>query len=169
MKLNRSFYLRPTLRVAKDLIGKLLVHKVDNTIYEAKIVETEAYAGFDDLACHGSRGKTARNEVMFRQGGYAYVYLIYGIHHCLNLVTELENYPSAVLIRALDYPGCDGPGKLCKTFKITKQRHNGISLLGNVLWIEDRGHKPKIVSAKRIGINYAGHCAQWLWRFFNNN
>lgn len=165
MKLDRSFYLQPTLKVAKDLIGKILVHKTKGKTYKAEIVETEAYCGFEDLACHGSRGKTKRNKVMFRHGGYAYVYLIYGIYHCLNLVTEQEGKPSAVLIRALDYPGANGPGKLCREFKITKEKHNGLDLTGKILWVEDRNIKPKIRSTKRIGIDYAKHCADWSWRF----
>ncbi len=166
MKIKRSFYQRPTLRVAKDLVGKFLVHNYRGKIYRAKIIETEAYDGFNDLACHGSRGKTERNKVMFQRGGYAYVYIIYGIHHCLNLTTGKEGYPSAVLIRALDYPDAGGPGKLCREFKITKQKHNGINLIGNVLWLEDGGLRPKVCSGKRIGINYAGKCALWPWRFY---
>lgn len=166
MKLKRDFYLRPTLNVARDLLGKFLVHKIDGKICAAQIVETEAYAGFDDLACHGSRGVTKRNEVMFHRGGYAYVYLIYGIHHCLNLVTEKENYPSAVLIRGLDYLNANGPGRLCREFKIKKETHNGLDLTGDILWVEDRGKKPKnIRKTKRIGVNYAKHCADWPWRF----
>lgn len=166
MKLKRNFYLKPTLQVAKDLIGKFLVHNINGEIYKAKIIETEAYAGFNDLACHGAIGKTERNKVMFWTGGYAYVYIIYGIHHCLNLVTENEGYPSAVLIRALDYEGADGPGKLCRVFKIKKDTHNGINLMNNILWVEDNDLKPKISSSKRIGINYAKECAKWPWRFF---
>jgi len=165
MKLKRSFYLRPTLQVAQDLIGKFLVHKTNRQIYEAPIVETEAYAGFDDLACHGSRGMTERNKVMFKKGGFAYVYLIYGLHYCLNLVTEKEGYPSAVLIRALDYPQADGPGKLCRVFKITKETHNGLDLTGDRLWVEDRGLKLDFAAGKRIGVDYAGEAALWPWRF----
>lgn len=130
------------------------------------ITETEAYAGFNDLASHGSKGMTKRNKAMFQEGGRAYVYLIYGIYHCLNLVTEKKDYPSAVLIRGLDYPNADGPGKLCREFKIRKETHNGISLLGNVLWVEDRGLRPKIKTGRRVGVDYAGKCALWPWRFF---
>ena len=184
MKLKRNFYQRPTVEVAKDLLGKFLVHKYRPStmlraggIYEAMITETEAYAGFDDLACHGSRGLTERNKIMFGPGGFAYVYLIYGIYHCLNLTTEKEGIPSAVLIRGLDYPNADGsvsarpsldgPGKLCRAFKITKQTHNGLDLSGDKLWVEDRGVKPsKIISGPRIGIAYAKHCASWPWRFW---
>ena len=177
MKLKREFYLRPTVQVAKDLLGKFLVHKYRgpsrvggraeaDKIYQAMITETEAYAGFDDLACHGSRGKTQRNQVMFLQGGFAYVYLIYGIYHCLNLVTEKSDFPSAVLIRGLDFPKADGPGKLCREFQIIKQTHNGVDITKNILWVEDRGFKPKNIQVtKRIGIDYAKHCANWPWRF----
>ena len=167
MKIKRDFYLRPVLKVARDLIGKDLVHRYRNKIYRGSIIEAEAYDGFDDLACHASRGMTERNKVMFILGGHAYVYLIYGIHHCLNLVTGPEGYPAAVLIRALDYPGADGPGKLCREFRITKQRHNGLDLIKSVLWIEDRGVRPKVASGKRIGVDYAGQSADLPWRFFS--
>lgn len=162
--------MRETVKVAQDLLGKFLVHKTAGKIYTAQIIETEAYAGFDDLACHGSRGKTKRNEVMFRQGGFAYVYLIYGLYHCLNLVTEKANYPSAVLIRGLDYPQANGPGKLCREFGIFKETHNGLDLTERVLWVEDRGLRPKnIEKTKRIGVDYAGHCALWPRRFVVKN
>ena len=166
MKLKRSFYLRPTLEVARDLLGKYLVHQTTDKIYEGKIIETEAYVGPEDLACHAARGKTKRNEMMFGKGGFAYVYFIYGMYYCLNLTTEKEGFPAAVLIRALDYPKAHGPGRLCREFKITREAHNGLDLTGNVLWVEDRGEKPEIQSGKRIGVAYAGPCADWPWRFF---
>ncbi len=166
MKINRKFYSRPTLEVAKDLIGKFLIHKAGDKLHEGQIIETEAYAGFNDLACHGSRGITERNRVMFGPSGYAYVYIIYGIHHCLNLVTEKENYPSAVLVRALNYPNANGPGKLCREFQIRKATHNGMDLINGNLWVEDRDINLKIAKGTRIGINYAGECATWSWRFF---
>ena len=167
MKLKRKFYQRPTLKVAQDLLGKFLVHRYRGKLYQAMITETEAYAGFDDLACHGSRGMTERNKIMFKNGGFAYVYLIYGIYHCLNLTTEGEGKPSAVLIRGLDYPKADGPGKLCREFKITKENCNGLDLLSDKLWVEDRGVKiSKIHSGPRVGVDYAKHCAKWLWRFW---
>jgi len=167
MKLKRDFYQKPTLSAARDLLGKFLVHNYRGKIYRGMIIETEAYSGFEDLACHGSRGMTERNKIMFRQGGFAYVYLIYGIYHCLNIVTEKEGKPSAVLIRGLDYPNADGPGKLCRAFKITKQNHNGLDLTGDKLWVEDRGFKNfKIQKGPRIGIDYAKHCANWHWRFW---
>ncbi len=179
MKLKHEFYRQPTLQVAQSLIGKFLVHKTSSSdaavgaptdyrrskVYTAEIIETEAYCGFDDLASHASRGKTPRNAVMFGKGGFSYVYLIYGIYHCLNLVTEKEGFPAAVLIRALDFPSADGPGKLCREFKITKA-HNGLDVTGDKLYVEDRGLKRKVISGKRIGVDYAGKCADWPWRFW---
>ena len=151
--------------VAQELLGKFLVRKYRGKIYEAMITETEAYRGFDDKACHASHGKTERNKVMFSKGGTAYVYLIYGMYHCLNIVTEKEGFPAAVLIRGLDYKNSDGPGKLCRAFKITKENSNGLDLCGNTLWLEDRGVKVEYKKLKRIGIDYAKECANWLWRF----
>ncbi len=165
MKLERSFYLRPTLQVARDLVGKFLVHNIGDKIYAAQITETEAYCGPDDLACHGRFGRTKANEVLFWPGGHAYVYLIYGMYYMLNITTENEGYPSAVLLRALDYPRADGPGKLCRAFHITKEKHNGMEVTGDALWIEDRGLHPKAIRGKRIGVDYAGPWAKRPWRF----
>lgn len=165
MKLQRAFYEKPTLKVARDLIGKFLVHQSANGLFQAEIVETEAYAGFEDLASHASQGKTKRNIIMFGPAGVSYVYLIYGIYHCLNIVTEKEGYPAAVLIRGLDYLNADGPGKICREFEIKKDTHNGLDLTGEILWVEDRGLKREIVTGKRIGVDYAGECAAWPWRF----
>lgn len=164
MKLKRSYYLQPTLKVAQDLVGKFLIHKTREKIYSAEIVETEAYLGFKDKASHARRGKTKRNQMMFLKGGFAYVYLIYGIYYCFNIVTEKENYPAAVLIRGLDYETASGPGKLCRAFKIGKD-HNGLDLTKEVLWVEDRGIKCRIVALPRVGVAYAGKCATWPWRF----
>lgn len=163
--MQKSFYLRPTVKVAKDLIGKFLVRKYRGKIYRGMITEVEAYRGFEDKACHASRGKTERNQVMFLKGGHAYVYLIYGIYYCLNIVTEKEGFPAAVLIRGLNYPNANGPGKLCREFKITKENANGLDITKDIMWVEDRGIKPKIQASKRIGVDYAGECAEWLWRF----
>lgn len=165
MKLQRSFYQQPTLAVAKNLIGKFLVHKIGRKIYTAEIIEAEAYDGFNDKASHASRGKTPRNAIMFGKAGFAYVYLIYGIYHCLNITTEKEGYPAAVLIRGLDCDRCDGPGKLCREFQITKKTHNGLDMTKNVLWVEDRGLRRKIITSPRVGVDYAGKCKDWPWRF----
>ncbi|MFA6493074.1 MAG: DNA-3-methyladenine glycosylase [Patescibacteria group bacterium] len=165
MKLKRSFYRKPTLEVAENLIGKFLVHKTVDGIYEAEIIETEAYAGFDDKASHASRGMTDRNKIMFGKAGFVYVYLIYGMYHCFNITTEKEDYPAAVLIRRLDYVKCDGPGKLCREFKIKKETHNGLDVTGDILWIEDKGLKREIITLPRVGVDYAGVCKDWPWRF----
>lgn len=164
MKLDRDFYNRNTLKVAQDLLGKFLVRKYQNKLYRAEIIETEAYQGFKDKASHASRGVTARNKIMFGPPGFSYVYLIYGMYHCLNIVTEKEGFPAAVLIRGLDFPNCDGPGKLCREFKITK-KDNGLDLTGDFLWIEDRGVKVKYEKLPRIGVDYAGSSKNWPWRF----
>ena len=164
MKLKRMFFAQPTVQVAKSLIGKFLVHKTHNKIYAAEIIEVEVYAGFSDKASHASCGKTKRNEIMFGLPGFSYVYLIYGMYYCLNIVTEKEGYPAAVLLRGLDYPNADGPGKLCREFEITKI-HNGLDMTKDVLWVEDRGIKREVVAGKRIGVDYAGVCKDWLWRF----
>jgi DNA-3-methyladenine glycosylase len=169
MKLNRNFYLKPTLEVAESLISKFLVHRTKNNLYQAEITETEGYIGKDDQACHGSRGRSKSNKNMFKAGGISYVYLIYGIYHMLNIVTEKAGKPSAVLIRGLDCQSCDGPGKLTKKFKISKEKHNGIDLTADILWLEDRGKKPKVKRGKRIGVDYAGKWAEKPWRFYNPN
>ena len=168
-KLTKDFYRKNTLKVARQLLGKFLVTKNSKGIRKGMITEVEAYSGLDDLACHGSNGKTQRNSNMFKGGGTAYVYLIYGIHHCFNVVTGSKNKPSAVLIRALDSKETDGPGKLTKEFAITKDKFNGADLTGDKLWLEDEGKKPKVESGKRINIDYAKHCANWPWRFYIKN
>lgn len=178
MKLPRVFYNQQTLKVAKQLLGKFLIRKYRGKNYIGKIVETEGYCGFKDKASHASRGITERNKIIFGQPGYVYIYMIYGMYHCLNIVTEKEKYPAATLIRAVEpvygkdakfyVSKTDGPGKLCREFKIKKSL-NGEDLLGNKIWIEDRGVKipnKDIVEAKRIGIDYAGNCKNYLWRFY---
>lgn len=185
-KLKRNFYNQPTLKVAQDLLGKFLVRKIGKNILSGKIVETEAYIGPNDLASHASRGKTTRTAPMFGPPGHAYVYLVYGLNYCFNIVTEKENYPAAVLIRAIEpAEGIDlirhrrhapkdersltnGPGKLCQALKIDKSLNN-FDLTKNTLWLEDRGLKIKpseIVTAKRIGVDYAGKYKNKLWRFY---
>lgn len=163
MILKRNFYLKPTLQVAKNLLGKYLVYKDKS----AKIIEVEAYIGQKDLACHASKGKTKRNEAMFLEGGHTYIYLIYGIYHCLNIVTGKREHPEAILIRALEYEGCDGPGKLCRKFGL-KRAQNGLDLTKGPIYIEDRGvkiAKNRIIGTSRIGVAYAGKWAKKPWRF----
>jgi DNA-3-methyladenine glycosylase len=178
--LGRDFYLRPTLTVARDLIGKYLVFETGSGLLSARLVEVEAYIGESDPACHAAVGKTQRNEVMYGQGGFSYIYFIYGMYHCLNVVTEREGFPAAVLVRgAMPVDGIDvmksryanpdankltnGPGKICKAFDLTKA-HNGLDLVGENLYFEDRGYKPsKIERTSRIGIKKG---TEKKWRFF---
>ena len=168
-RLDRKFFNRNTVLVAQELLGKFLVRKVGNKIVKAKITETEAYCGTKDLACHASKGLTERTKVMFGPAGYPYIYMIYGMYHCLNIVTEKEGNPSAVLIRSLDCENCDGPGKLCRELKIDRKL-NAVDLVkSNSLWIEEnktKTSKSQIKKGKRIGVDYAGKWKDKLWRFY---
>jgi len=150
-----------------------------------RIVESEAYIGPADKACHASRGRTPRTEIMFGRAGHAYVYLIYGFHYMLNIVTEREDFPSAVLIRAVEpLKGiklmqarrgleklthlASGPGKLCTAFAIDRTL-NGNDMCGWTMYVEDRGDpSPKIKTTPRIGIDYAGKWKHKPWRFLIN-
>ncbi|MGE5216848.1 MAG: DNA-3-methyladenine glycosylase [Chloroflexota bacterium] len=183
MKLPQSFYEQNTVDVAKQLLGKYLVrnHPEGNTI--GRIVETEAYIGPQDLACHASKGRTVRTEVMFGPAGHAYVYFIYGFYNMLNLVTEAKDYPAAVLIRAVEpVDGIElmkerrksdllrnlasGPGKLCQAFAVDRSL-NGADLCDGVLYVEDRGEPtPKFRATPRIGVEYAGKWKDKPYRFF---
>lgn len=165
-KPSREFFARPTVEVAPDLLGMILCRRLsDGSIAKAEIVEVEAYTA-DDPACHAWRGKTKRCEVMFGPPGYSYVYFIYGMYNCLNVVTEPDGIAGAILIRAIDTAGGNGPGKLCKTWEINRE-HNGIDLLdrSGVLYLEP-GRKldaADIGISIRVGISVA---QENLWRFF---
>lgn len=182
IKLTRDFYTRSTLQVANDLIGKYLVYKKGKNILSVRLVEVEAYIGEDDPACHAAVGKTRRNEIMYGIGGFSYIYFIYGMYYCLNVVTERENFPAAVLIRGAEpvdgleimkrqYGGTansrmtNGPGKLCKALGLTR-KENGLDLTGSILYLEDRGYKPnRIDKSERIGIQRG---RDKKWRFFES-
>jgi DNA-3-methyladenine glycosylase len=163
--LPRAFYARPTLRVARALLGCWLYHRVADALRGGRIVEVEAYT--DDAASHSrGRRRTPRNAVMFGPAGHAYVYFTYGMHFCFNVVTETENRPGAVLVRGLDaIEGANGPGRVCRALAIDR-RQNGIDLTGSeTLWIE-RGRRrrgERVVQATRIGIRLAGDLP---WRFY---
>lgn len=166
--------------MAKDLLGKYLVVQNGRKISSGKIVETEAYIGSDDPACHASKGMTPRNEVMFGPPGHAYIYFTYGMYHCLNLVTEKDGFPAAVLIRAIEpVQGTElmmkrrgtknlknltsGPGKLCQALGLDRSL-NGADLCSGKIWVEDRKEKgQKIKSASRIGITEGKNKK---WRFY---
>jgi DNA-3-methyladenine glycosylase len=182
VKIPRSFYEQNTLDVARQLLGKHLVRRHADGMTVGRIVETEAYVGPEDKACHASRGRTPRTEIMFGPAGYAYVYFVYGFHHMLNIVTETEDFPAAVLIRAVEpIKGIDlmrerrgieesrqlasGPGKLCEAFAIDRTL-NGSDLCGSALYIRDDGDStPHIVTRTRIGVDYAGKWKHKPWRF----
>ena len=173
--LQRPFYARSTLAVARELIGMHLVHEDGGTRRVGRIVETEAYQGPEDLAAHSARGRTARNEVMFGAPGHTYVYFIYGFWYCMNVVTREAGVPHAVLLRALEpVEGLAdktwGPGLLCRAMNIDRTL-NGTDLLGTRLWLE-RPATPKrarIARAPRIGVDYSGDWAQRPWRFFDRD
>lgn len=184
MKLQRSFYERDTLMVAREILGKQLVHHTEEGKTIGRIVEVEAYIGPDDAAAHSYKGlRSSRTEVMFGPGGHAYVYLIYGMHNCFNIVTNIEGKPEAVLIRALEpIDGielmkkrrntgklknlCSGPGKLCRAMGITRE-NNAEDLLGDKLYLleGDSLSDKDIEATPRINIDYSGEAKDYPWRF----
>jgi DNA-3-methyladenine glycosylase len=171
-KLPRQFYDRDTIEVAHALLGKLLVHVSAGIERIGRIVEVEAYLGPHDLAAHSSRGLTPRTRVMFGPPGHAYVYLIYGMYHCMNIVTQAEGTASAVLLRALEpvrniEGRTQGPGLLCRAMHIDK-RLNGHDLLSDDLYVSDDGAFRRVSIAKRprVGVDYAGVWARRLLRFY---
>ena len=164
--LDSTFYARPALTVARQLLGKVLVRRRRGRQTAAVITETEAYVGPHDLACHGSKGRTGRTDVMFGPAGVWYVYFIYGIHWMLNVVTDEPEHPAAVLIRGAGQ--WDGPAKLTKALAIDKRCNRTEAAPASGLWIEDRGVKvPRrhIERTPRIGIDYAGDWADKPYRF----
>ncbi len=186
--LGKKFFKRPTLVVAKDLLGKYLVRRIGGKTMRFMITEVEAYDGFKDRASHASRGKTKRNASMFESGGIWYVYFTYGMHYMLNIVTGPKNYPAAILIRSVD--GTNGPARTTKQLKIDKKFNNKIASQKTGLWLEDNpmlkivrrklriqadppkchsgllAEKLKIRRLPRIGVNYAGPIwSKKKWRF----
>jgi len=169
-KLPRSFYNRPTLDVARDLLGKTIICDLPQGRLGARIVEVEAYIGEDDPACHAAPGPTARNQVMYGRPGFSYVYFIYGMYHCFNIVTERRGFPAAVLLRAAEpVEGLEvmrqnsprsrtatilsGPGKFCRAFGLTVE-HSEVDLTGDVIYLCDApAPESDIVITRRVGIN----------------
>ena len=171
-KLPRHFYDRDTITVAKELLGKLLIHQTGDIKRIGKIVEVEAYLGPHDLASHSSKGLTPRTQIMFGPPGHAYVYLIYGMYYCMNVVTEKEGHASAVLLRALEPiknidAKTQGPGLLCKAMHIDKRLH-GHDLLSNDFYIAEEAKEKSydIVKRPRIGVHYAKEWADKPLRFY---
>lgn len=170
-KLGRDFYRRDTQDVARDLLGRTLCRRVARgTVIRGAVVEVEAYDGPHDRACHAHRGRTRRNAPMFETGGVAYVFLVYGMHHCFNVVTGEEGYPAAILVRAAEMEDGDlnasGPGRLTRAFHIDRTL-DGASLLGRDLWIEEGtpAARGAILRTPRIGVAYAGPWAEKRYRF----
>jgi DNA-3-methyladenine glycosylase len=183
-KLPRTFYTRPTRRVARELIGKLLIRRTDSGILSARIVEVEAYLGGVDPASHAFRGRTGRNDVMFWGGGFLYVYFTYGMHFCCNVVTEGAGRGCAVLVRgaeplsgiaimarnrarkAADLEAlCSGPAKICQAFGIGR-RENGTDLTGGTIWIAEDAESSRawdIARSPRVGIRTG---REHLWRYY---
>lgn len=164
--LTSEFFARPALVVARELIGKYLVRSLDEERLEAMITETEAYIGPHDRACHAHRGRTPRNAVMFGPAGFWYVYFIYGMHWMLNVVTDEEEYPSAVLFRAAG--DWSGPGRLTRAMQIDRHLNGQSASRVSGLWIEDRGiaiPRRKIARTPRIGVDYAIEWAAKPYRF----
>ena len=166
MKLNAVFFENDVLWVAENLLGKKLVRRFDDgRVEKYTITETEAYCGEEDLACHASKGRTPRTEVMYHAGGKIYVYFIYGMYWLLNFVTGTENHPQAVLIRGLE--DINGPGRVGKILQLDKSFYGENACVSNRLWIEDAPKVAEFQTAPRIGVNYAGEIwANKLWRFF---
>jgi len=187
-RLKKEFFLNPTLQVAENLLGKYLVLETKAGIIIGEINEVESYIGKDDLACHAAIGRTKRNEVMFWEGGHAYVYFTYGMYHCLNFVTEAKDFPAAVLIRSIiPVEGenlllknrlksskamnisiknlSNGPGKVCQSLNLDRS-YNGINLItSNQFYILDSGKTPKFKRTTRIGISKGKNLK---WRFYYN-
>ncbi|HLQ62571.1 MAG TPA: DNA-3-methyladenine glycosylase [Candidatus Acidoferrales bacterium] len=167
--LGPEFFERDTLVVARDLLGKLLVRGLDGRRRWGRLVEVEAYLGPEDLAAHSARGLTPRNQVMFGPPGHAYVYFVYGMHHCLNFVTRPAGVPQAVLVRALE-PGpevgrCSGPGLVCRSLQIDRSL-NGAPLRPPALYLVDDGHRPeRIYTTRRVGVGDTGRWAAQPYRF----
>ena len=171
--LPRAFYERPATEVAPELLGKLLVHRTEAGLQIGRIVEVEAYLGLEDLAAHSSKGITQRTQVMFGEAGHAYVYLIYGMHHCMNVVTGPRGSGSAVLLRALEPvqglgTNTNGPGRLAKAMGIDK-RYYGADLCqpDSTLYLADDGHEAgTILRSARIGVHYAQEWAEEPLRYY---
>lgn len=194
MRLNRDFYEKNTILVARDLLGKILVHKDGTRIYKAKIVETEAYINAKDEGAHFNRGLTDRTRIIDEAGGHIYIYNIYGMYQLFNIVTEMKGVHGAVLIRAVEpIDGIEfmyenrykkaynnpskkdllnltsGPAKLVMAMNLSKEKHYGADLVNDPsLWLEEGSHvaKEDIIRSKRINIDYAEKGKDYLLRFF---
>ena len=163
-RLTLSDYQLHADEMAVFLLGKWLCVEKDGVLRRFRITETECYMGEKDTACHAARGKTPRNEVMYRRGGYAYVYLCYGMHNLLNIVTGPADFPEAVLIRGVT--GISGPGRVTKALGVTRDENGADLSVSSVIYLEDDGEKPSYGAFRRVGIDYAApEDRDRLWRF----
>jgi len=164
MRLKRDFFRQDVLKVAPDLLGKILVRKFeDGRELRLGITEVEAYRGVEDQACHARFGKTERNKIMWGKAGLVYVYLIYGMYWMLNLVTGEEDEPQAVLIRGLE--GVSGPGRVGKLLELDKSFYGEDVVISERLWIEEGRLEGEIVRSERVGVEYAGVWTRKRWRW----
>ena len=164
-RIGAEVFGRDVLEVAPDLVGKILVRRLpDGTELRERIAETEAYRGEEDKGCHAAKGRTKRTELLYGESGVIYVYLCYGMHWLMNVITGEKDQPQGVLLRAGEH--YDGPAKLTRNMKIDGS-FNGVHLLGNEeIWFEDDGKRPEIKTAPRVGIDYAGEYWKEIeWRF----
>ena len=186
IRMNHSFFRQDTVELARKLLGCLLVHRTTDGVAGGMIVETEAYVGAVDKACHAYRNRSERTEIMYHDGGYAYVYFIYGMHHCFNVVTGPQGEGNAVLIRALEpvlgldlmqrrrntktlQNLCSGPGKVCQAMGITKNEYGtDLCSAGSPLRILRYRNIPAdhVASSPRVNVAYAEEAAAWPWRFY---
>ncbi|MDR2122104.1 MAG: DNA-3-methyladenine glycosylase [Flavobacteriaceae bacterium] len=164
-RINTKFFQQDALTVAQELLGKILIRVFDKgELTQHIITETEAYLGEEDLACHASKGRTTRTEILYHEGGKVYVYLIYGMYWMLNFVTGTENHPQAVLIRSVEK--CEGPGRVGKLLQLNKDFYGEDLALSKRIWVENSGITPDFKTTSRIGVDYAGEV--WKnkpWRF----
>ena len=166
-RLKANDYAVDAVTAAKALVGTWLCRRLDDgTVMRRRITETEAYCGEEDTACHAHKGRTARTDVMYASGGYAYIYLCYGMHEMLNVVTGPEGRPEAVLIRGIE--GAEGPGRLTKLLHIDRSLNRENLVTSTRLWLESDGSRVKFTAAPRIGIGYASKRDQSRkWRFMS--
>lgn len=168
-KVRSEFFQQNALVVAEGLLGKIIVRNFGSEgIRRFIITETEAYLGEEDLACHASKGRTTRTEILYHEGGKIYMYLIYGMYWMLNFVTGKKNHPQAVLIRGVKE--CSGPGRVGRLLQLNKEFYGEDLSVSSRIWVEESGIIPEFISTPRIGVDYAGEI--WKnkpWRFIANN
>jgi len=169
IKLGQAFFSRDVLEVAPELLGKVLIRRFENgELFTSMITEVEAYRGEKDLACHASRGRTSRTEIMYHPGGCVYVYLIYGMYWMLNFVTGDRNEPQAVLIRGLE--AVTGPGRITRNLEIGSDFYGENLAISERLWIENSDQQVTVQTGPRVGIDYAGEPWKTLpWRYVANS